>query len=169
MAPNRPSVINRRDLIAALGAGSFALSRPRLLQAAEATDVVVLGAGLSGLNTALLLEEQGFRVILLEASDHVGGRVQTRDFGGTLHELGASDIGVMYARVLDMMRRLDLERVPSSLNIRPFSFHVGGKILRAEEWESAGVNQNRRRRAGDFTIRLAAKSAREAEPAQRTR
>ena len=135
------SRVNRRQVLAALGAGSFALSHTSLLRAAEATDVVVLGAGLAGLNTALLLEEQGFRVILLEASNHVGGRVQTRNFGGTRHELGASDIGVMYARVLDMMRRLNLERVPSSIRIRPYSYHVGGKLVRADEWELAGVNQ----------------------------
>jgi monoamine oxidase len=133
-------LVNRRQVIAGLGAGGFALSNPRLSRAAESTDVVVFGAGLAGLNSALLLEEQGFRVILLEASDHVGGRVQTRNFGGTLHELGASDIGVMYARVLDMMRRLKLERVPSSIRIRPYSYHVGGKMVRAEDWESAGVN-----------------------------
>ena len=134
------SGVNRRQVLAALGAGSFAFSNGGLLRAAESTDVIVLGAGLAGLNSALLLEEQGFRVTLLEASDHVGGRVQTRNFGGTLHELGASDIGVMYARVLDMMSRLKLERVPSAIRIRPYSYHVGGKMVRAEDWESAGVN-----------------------------
>lgn len=132
--------LNRRQVVAALGAGSFALGGSALLRAAEPTDVIVLGAGLAGLNSAILLEEQGFRVILLEASDHVGGRVQTRNIDGTLHELGASDIGVMYARVLDMMQRLKLERVPSSIRIRPYSYHVGGKMVRAEDWESASVN-----------------------------
>jgi monoamine oxidase len=139
------SLFNRRQVLAALGAGSLAFGRAGRLRAAEATDVVVLGAGLAGLNSALLLEEQGFRVILLEASNHMGGRVQSREFGGIRHELGASDIGVMYARVLDMMSRLKLERVPSSIRIRPYSYHVGGKMVRADEWESADVNQT----AGD--------------------
>jgi monoamine oxidase len=89
----------------------------------------------------MLLEEQGFRVTVLEASNHVGGRVQTKNFDGQLHELGASDIGVMYARVLDMMSRLKLERVPSAIRIRPFSYHVGGKLIRAEDWASADVNR----------------------------
>lgn len=133
--------VNRRQVIAALGAGSFAVSQVGLLRAAESADVIVLGAGLAGLNSALLLEELGFRVTLLEASDHVGGRVQSRNFDGTLHELGASDIGVMYARVLDMMSRLKLERVPSSIRIRPYSYHVGGKMIRAGDWESADVNR----------------------------
>ena len=137
----RVSRFNRREVLSALGAGTLALSNSRYLRAAQGIDVIVLGAGLSGLYTAMLLEEQGFRVAVLEASDHVGGRVQTRNFGGRLHELGASDIGVMYARVLDMMNRLNLERVPSSIRIRPFSYYVGGQLVRADQWESAAVNR----------------------------
>jgi monoamine oxidase len=132
--------MTRRRFCDLLGAGAVAVGSPRYLRAAEPSDVIVLGAGLSGLYSALLLEEQGFRVTLLEASDHVGGRVQTRNIGGTRHELGASDIGVMYARVLDMMRRLELERVKSSLSIKPFSYHVRGELLRDDEWESSDAN-----------------------------
>ena len=73
------SRFNRREVLGALGASTLALGSSRYLRAAEATDVIVLGAGLSGLYTAMLLEEQGFRVTVLEASDHVGGRVQTRN------------------------------------------------------------------------------------------
>ncbi len=145
MTFNRSKPVTRRSFVGALGAGALALgARPRV-RAAEPADVVVLGAGLAGLNAAWLLEEQGFRVTLLEASDHVGGRVQSRMIDGTMHELGASDIGVMYARVLDMMRRLDLERVPSAIRVRPFSYHVRGQLLRADEWEASEAN----RTAGD--------------------
>jgi len=73
--------VTRREFVSGLGAGTVALGAGRL-RAAEATDVIVLGAGLSGLYTSMLLEEQGYRVTLLEASDHVGGRVQTRNTGG---------------------------------------------------------------------------------------
>ena len=91
------SVLNRRDLIRSAAASAVGMLAPRILRAAESTEVIVLGAGLAGLNSALLLEELGLKVTLLEASDHVGGRVQTRNFGGVRHELGASDIGVMKA------------------------------------------------------------------------
>jgi monoamine oxidase len=40
-------------------------------------DVVVVGAGLAGLSCAKQLSGMGRRVILLEASDRVGGRVRT--------------------------------------------------------------------------------------------
>ena len=133
--------VNRRNLIRGVGATAVGMLAPRVLRAAESAEVIVLGAGLAGLYSAMLLEEFGFRVTLLEASDHVGGRVQTRDFGGTLHELGASDIGVMYARVLDMMRRLELERIPSSIRVRPFTYHVRGQLVRADDWAEAAANQ----------------------------
>jgi monoamine oxidase len=43
-------------------------------------DVVVLGAGLAGLTAAHRLSERGHHVIVLEASDRVGGRTWRHDF-----------------------------------------------------------------------------------------
>ena len=40
-------------------------------------DTLVIGAGLSGLSCAVRLHEAGQRVIVLEASDEIGGRVRT--------------------------------------------------------------------------------------------
>lgn len=44
---------------------------------APAADVIVVGAGVAGLNCAVKLHAGGARVLLLEASDGVGGRVRT--------------------------------------------------------------------------------------------
>jgi len=140
MIRNGPKPMTRRRFVGALGASGLTLGASRRLRAAEPTNVIVLGAGLAGLYTAMLLEELGVQVVLLEASNHVGGRVQTRKIDGTLHELGASDIGVMYARVLDMMQRLNLERVPSSIRIKPFSYYVRGQLIRPDEWETSDAN-----------------------------
>lgn len=131
--------ITRRGMVTALT--GLPLLTGGALRGAERADVTVIGAGLAGLYAAMLLEEQGFVVTVVEASDRVGGRVQTQVIDGTRHELGASDIGVMYARVLDVMNRLDLKRVPSSVRIRPFSYHIDGELIREQDWESSSRNK----------------------------
>lgn len=78
---------------------------------AASTDVVVIGAGISGLSAALLLSEQGLNVLVLEAQDRVGGRTYTaRDpaYGGYT-DLGGAYIGSTQSRVLRMNRRFGLE------------------------------------------------------------
>uniref|UniRef100_A0A3P9JRU0 Peroxisomal N(1)-acetyl-spermine/spermidine oxidase n=1 Tax=Oryzias latipes TaxID=8090 RepID=A0A3P9JRU0_ORYLA len=53
--------------------------------------IVVIGAGLAGLAATKFLLENGFTdVTVLEASDRIGGRVQSVHHGGTTLELGAT-------------------------------------------------------------------------------
>lgn len=53
-------------------------------------DVIVVGAGVSGLTAARLLEAAGQQVILLEARDRVGGRTHTERSDGWVTDMGAS-------------------------------------------------------------------------------
>ncbi len=50
--------------------------------------VVIIGAGISGLTCAVTLHEAGMPVVLLEASDGVGGRVRTDEVDGFLLDRG---------------------------------------------------------------------------------
>ena len=59
------------------GNETMANDRCKLKIAEEKKTVVVVGAGVSGLISALMLVRSGFKVIVLESSDRVGGRVQT--------------------------------------------------------------------------------------------
>ncbi|MEA2552146.1 MAG: renalase [Fimbriimonadaceae bacterium] len=54
--------------------------------------VGIVGAGLAGLATARALKAAGHQATIFEKSDHVGGRVATRNIGGYVFDSGASDI-----------------------------------------------------------------------------
>ena len=52
-------------------------------------DVIVIGAGISGLVAASTLVQKGANVIILEAKDYVGGRIKTNRNLGVPFEFGA--------------------------------------------------------------------------------
>ncbi|MEO5963628.1 MAG: FAD-dependent oxidoreductase, partial [Thermomonas sp.] len=56
-------------------------------------DIIIIGAGIAGLHAAMVLEEQrpGRRVVVLEAGQRVGGRMQTIEAGGQRFDVGATD------------------------------------------------------------------------------
>ncbi|TAL63454.1 MAG: amine oxidase [Legionella sp.] len=62
--------------------GAFANSKP--------VEVIIIGAGVSGIIAANQLNQQGIHAIILEARDRIGGRVYTIQPWGTATDLGAS-------------------------------------------------------------------------------
>lgn len=59
-------------------------------------DVVVVGAGIAGLCCARRLVDAGVRVVVLEASDRVGGRVATDEVDGFLVDRGFQVLNPAY-------------------------------------------------------------------------
>ena len=54
----------------------------------DRTDVVVVGGGFAGVTAARELAHAGYRVVLLEAKDRLGGRTHSREWHGETVELG---------------------------------------------------------------------------------
>ena len=55
-------------------------------------DVVIVGAGSAGLYAAKTLNEDGYDVLIIEATDRIGGRVYSHTLGDTRIELGAEEL-----------------------------------------------------------------------------
>jgi monoamine oxidase len=106
-------------------------------------DVVVIGAGLAGLNAALALEAGGLDVIVLEAQERVGGRIHSmRQLGGST-EAGGTYIGAGYARVIGAAQRFGVELIdvtPILEFFREQDLVLDGEIIRQADWPEHAAN-----------------------------
>ena len=125
--------ISALPVAAALGT-SFA---PGVVRAENRSKVIVIGAGLSGLNAALLLEEQGVDVQVLEGRQRVGGRVLShRDVPGN-PESGGTTFGAGYARLMDACKKFNVGTIDVT-PIVPFfndrELVLDGQLIPKDQW-----------------------------------
>ena len=93
------------------------------------SDVVIIGAGLAGLTAADKLTQAGYRVVVVEGRDRVGGRIHTIDVAGLKVDAGATWVGPHHEAIRDLAHRLDTPLVPQ---VRPgkcvFSFDLQRQV-----------------------------------------
>ncbi len=126
--------------VIATGSG---LSAKALAASGRDADVIVIGAGLAGLNTAITLQDAGLSVLLLEGSNRVGGRVMTLDKVPGRPEAGGTEFGAGYARCLSMIDRLGgfpMQKWLDTVEL-PFALHVDGTTMPMSAWAESPLNQ----------------------------
>ena len=76
------------------------------LEAAADADVIVIGSGLGGLTSAAVLSKAGFKVVVLEQHDVIGGATHTFEDGGFEFDVGIHYLGGAMDTWLSPVRRL---------------------------------------------------------------
>ena len=72
-------------------------------------DIVIIGAGASGLTAATELRKAGLTVAVLEARDRVGGRLHTDDIDGAMLEIGGQWVSPDQDALKETITELGLE------------------------------------------------------------
>ncbi|MEH2423204.1 MAG: NAD(P)/FAD-dependent oxidoreductase [Nostoc sp.] len=138
---------NRREFLWSMSQSALALlvtgraSRQVMVASKPTTSVLVLGAGLSGLYTALLLEAKGLSVRVLEARDRVGGRVHTLDDIPGKPEAGAQSLSEKYRRLLALAERLQVPTEPRLGLDKESLLYIRGQAVLQKDWAISAANQ----------------------------
>jgi polyamine oxidase len=93
-------------------------------------DVIIIGAGISGIAAARLLKAKGYNVLILEARNRIGGRVWTDNSLGMPLDLGASWIhGITNNPIKQLADQFDIKTLPTNYEARQI-FDRNGTPLR---------------------------------------
>lgn len=98
---------------------------------ADRLDAVIVGGGISGLTTAFHLQKGGLRVAVLEASERVGGALETFVDGAWQFEMGPNTVLESDPSVGRLLREAGLEgeKITASPTARKRYLYKGGALV----------------------------------------
>jgi len=138
----RAAQLDRRSFLKTVGGGALALPWLACSGAkAPAGSVVIVGAGLAGVTTALLLEERGIEVTLVEARDRVGGRVYTMDDVPGKPDAGGPVLAASYERLLKIAKALGAPVQPMKNFETSELEYINGQHVIAADWAASAANK----------------------------
>ncbi|MFN7053930.1 flavin monoamine oxidase family protein [Hyphomonas sp.] len=133
------ALLSGAALLAACGPGAAPAAAPAIGRRDDA-DVIILGAGLSGLHAARMLADIGMKVLVLEAASRPGGRMMTLDDVPGQPEGGGQQVGQTYARIRKSALDLGIRVLPYPTRPRDAAIAVGGRIMPMADWAGAAEN-----------------------------
>lgn len=139
-ATNHVSLTRRRLLQTGALAGLSSLYRPVFAQRKH-YDVIIVGAGLAGLQAARVLRRHGVDFLLLEGSSRVGGRVWTRyDLPGQ-PEVGGAQIATGYTALNEALAELGIASGAPNAPMPGKALLVNGQLGDSADWSASPGNQ----------------------------
>ena len=132
--------LNRRHFLGGAAALTLPSCGARQSAVQKDADVVVIGAGLAGLNAALWLNESGYRVKVLEASDRIGGRlISLRDLPGA-PEGGGAQVGQSYARIRYRAQQFGTPILFDRSEREDRVLSLGDRLIAQSDWAQSPLN-----------------------------
>jgi len=140
---NKILSIDRRETLKTFAAASIATLIPTQLRSSSSSDVIIIGAGLSGLYAATILQDEGYRVRVLEADNRVGGRVLSETGIPGNPETGGTAFGSGYARIIDISNRFNIQLndlSPVLPYFRQQQLAINGEFISLKDWPDHPAN-----------------------------
>ncbi len=136
--------ISRRQFFKTTGGVAAMAAAPAVKATPKSDyDTIVIGAGLSGLHAASILQDNDLNVLVLEGRQRLGGRVYTLMHVPGRPEAAGEWIGGNYARMINTIKKLNLEFfIPEggSSRLGGWAYDIKGQFISESDWASSDLN-----------------------------
>ncbi|MEM1261046.1 MAG: NAD(P)/FAD-dependent oxidoreductase [Pseudomonadota bacterium] len=133
----RPTLTRRTAVASAIAA---AVSACATKPTSTTVDAVVVGAGLAGLAAADTLVRAGLNVVVLEASDRIGGRLYTARDMPDRGEYGGIQVGDTYTTLLALAAKHNVAIGPFPHRFPPPVYAIGDTLIAPADWPTSTAN-----------------------------